>query len=631
MLVLYKKDGLLNHSNDLYRAAFYNVETRFLVSRDSDVLSLSNMYQTDQGNECIDGEPEEKLIEDRLRVNRKREELPVWDKTCIEDIEWIRKQIQELKIIYDSCVGIEEAISSYIVCVVKMLNGLVQIRSSQQHKYEREILFEPMKVFTDYFIKLTEDVLDKRVSIDAKNKLIQDIESAVCRVSDIYENALNRTANTDKQMFMSLPVNASLYELSPKLYSHYADIVREMRYLFDKENQYAIFLNPTLKRTLKEEILFRVRKEKGKVVVVDIPVGTMDHYDFLPLCLVHEIFHVLTSVERKRKKRAVMMWMVLSTQIESMIFQGIQFSDRREIDADMKFVLFQEWFPGSRDEINSLLKIREEDRSFYAVRINLEISRTIRMDLYQVESRAFKDMRMVAERLESKYKGAANSDGLSYLSLMESYEKLKKNIRIILSKNQIAYLVKKLTHLFKETYADVASLLVVPNLKQSYGPAFLKSIQFDMDEEELKKDEYRQLRQTLVEIVIRNDRKSIFDGNRLTAGALVEYRALKEQIVEKQSLNKMEAGGKKSDGKKGEKEENLSLQVKATHVIINEILFQSYLDYLFDCKSAIIQRLENFGEDDASHWESLKDKVLMGTKCGLIDLYQAYEKYQYSS
>ncbi len=591
MLVLYQPGGLLHHTNKDYKAAFHNIETRFL--RNTNGIDEYKVVEQESTKE--DGEKrEEKLKKEK-------------------DINWIKDRMQELKALYDICATSEEALSSYIVCMVKLLNGLIQIRSSDLHIYERMILFKPIETFTKYFIEQTKKAMSEKRTIQ-KIEIVQDIENAICRVSDIYENVVNGTANTDKQMFMSLPVNSSIYELSPRLYAHYSDLICEMSFLFDEKNQYAVFLNPTLQRVLKEEVLFETREERGKVVVVDIPVGMLDDYDYLPLWLIHELFHVLTSEERCRKKRAIMLVASVTSQIQYLLFEHVSFSTNLKVEMLFQNVLIQRWLSRTLEDFKGLEGLQEDSKEFYSLNISIRVGKCLQSDLYRVENRILKDLHIVAELVKQSAKDGTLSGIFEYQykyeDLVENAELIRKNLRTILSGNRIPYLIKKMMFLFKETYADVATQLVVPDFRESYPSAFAHAVQFHVEEEELNKDRYMFLRRKIVNKVLDTKKSDVIEKGVLNQVGETIYDEVRQELQ-----------SKRANGVNFVKSENSSLQEIPEYAIVNRTVIQSCLEYLYDCKELLSNRIEELQKVDSKHLHRLKEKAMIGKNCGIIDIY----------
>lgn len=106
-------------------------------------------------------------------------------------------------------------------------------------------------------------------------------------MASIYENVINGASNADKRMFMAMPINSTLYNVFPKLYAFYETIVGELTKLYsskiseEQQGEYAFLLNPTIRNQLYTDILFRRRKDSGKVVIINMPVQFLEKGDDL--------------------------------------------------------------------------------------------------------------------------------------------------------------------------------------------------------------------------------------------------------------------------------------------------------------------------------------------------------------
>lgn len=363
ILPLYAENGLLAHGNkELYRNAFYNIESRFLVPYEDDIAEKTSEYSPDYTGT---------------------------GKESDTAIDWIYDRIKELK---EMCAKEEyrqeEALVSYMICMVKLLNGLVQAAASDFHRYERRILVKPIKLFLNHFIEAVKNVAALQPeTLQEKDEMLDGIEHAVCRVSDIYENVLNATANSDKQMFLSFPVNSSIYEISPKLYAFYADLIDNLTKLFDSGGQYAFLLNSTLKRTLQEEVLFENREEHGKVVVIDIPVRMMEDTGYLSMAMIHEVFHVLTADQRNRRYRAVKLMPCLYIQLDGRIFEGVRFHEDDSIDRKLRDRLLSDWLSEADNAFGRLCQTEDEyGKRFYGKNISAELCLLLEQGLLKVEN-----------------------------------------------------------------------------------------------------------------------------------------------------------------------------------------------------------------------------------------------------
>ncbi len=192
------------------------------------------------------------------------------------DNGWIEENIKALKCLYQKCRE-EQAISSYIISVIRLLNGMAQIGQGGFHRYERIILGNAVRMFSEHFQEQVKRALSCEYEFRKKSDIIFDIEEAVILMAQVYKNIVDSTANADKRMFMSLAVDTTLYEFSPKLCGLYACMLEKLVQLYDVsatgQQNYAFLIHPTLENNIKAKVLFSKRENSGKVCVVCIPDG----------------------------------------------------------------------------------------------------------------------------------------------------------------------------------------------------------------------------------------------------------------------------------------------------------------------------------------------------------------------
>lgn len=654
ILPLYADRKLLNHGNKDYSDAFYNVETKFLLPSGTNLTEETEsglrseqdqmgcvLLRKDHNAEFGDngtGKRNAAAKDDETGNNNalakhsetgNREELFMENKADSfgvpdEDACWIYKDLDVLRKIYqDAEYKNEKALLSYISCMIRLLNSLVQIATSDFHRYERKILLNPMRIFMKYFIDEVRIIKEtEETRLERKIEVLQNVEDAVCAVTDIYENVLNGTANTDKQMFLALPLNSSIYELSPKLYAYYSDIMSDILNIFDQEHQYAFFLNPTLKRTLQEEVLFEEREEKGKVVIIDIPVRMMDDVEYLPLYMIHEMFHVLTSEERNRKLRAARLFACLVSQIEEGLFAEVEFLNA-DTDRKMKKDLFQSWFGQSTKKIKTLYRNEDENsKRFYGKNITRILNEETKRDLLFAEKHAAKDVinLVVAKKEEYKIRiNELNAFDDAYNTLMKQAEVIRDNVHYMLYNGYINYCSGKLMFLFKESYADVVMLLITEYSYDRYKSAFARSAQFRMDEKRFRDDNYFIVRKTIVNLVINFERKNILLEGKLTNAGMNAYREMIREIrnagLTAENNNIGLTGSLRSydtDYVYDALGENDG-QINGRYVIISPGIFFCLLDYLFTCKEDINSTIEKLNEQEKKSWDRLKLKLCQKT------------------
>lgn len=421
---------------------------------------------------------------------------------------WIQDNIKSLQVIIKKVDG-EETLKSYIVALIRLLNGLMQIEKTFFHQYEKKILVEPMKLFCTYF---QEQVIRAVDECEPGNKVsyINDLEEALCVVAGIYENVINGTANADKQMFMSTPINSSLYEISPKLYSWYGEIIKEVVSLYDEEEpRYAFLLNPTLKNSLSAQTLFNERKTSGKVVVINMPVRKLDDISDMPLYIMHEMFHVLTKRQRNRRKRAYYLSFLLINQIGIHILDNTSFSDDAEKNKKIKIYLFDKFFLDVQKKLKAKFDEKgSEDRFFYSISIKAYLERAILKKMIDIsESIESLILNNVYENYfnDEEYISDFHEFDKDIANLMNQVNIIKRNISNMRYYNTISYILDRLLFFFREIYADLICLWTSGYEIQKYQEAFKKTVNFNIVERQMQDDDSHKIRQSIIKSVFEDE------------------------------------------------------------------------------------------------------------------------------
>lgn len=421
------------------------------------------------------------------------------------DRQEILKQFEILKKLADVAKD-EDILRSYIVCMMRLLNGLSQIQVSSFYRYENIILSIPMKIFCTYFIDAVKEALLEEDALE-KELDIRDIEENICALNDIYENVINGTANSDKQMFMSMPMNSSTYGISPKLYAAYEGLINMLVKIYDdeKQDEYAFLLNPTLKNMLYAETLFKRRKKSGKVVIIHMPVRMLEKTNQIPLYLIHEVFHVLTKQERKRKSRARYLLMAVLMQVGYCLFDGVSFCDNEKINKSWKTKLLDNWIDQVFEKYKKVNGRDELDRFFYSVNIKSYIIELANKMLREIELSLSTD---VGELIYKEYNNQKDADFNKYDKLtkgmIEQLEVIRNNIWRMDYYGLITAWTEELMFVFRESYADMACLITSKYSLKQYKKAFKESVRFRMSDVDLAQDGFYQIRQLLMEAVFEN-------------------------------------------------------------------------------------------------------------------------------
>ena len=516
--------------------------------------------------------------------------------------EWIQEEMNELRKLFARCKG-EDALMADIICVMRLLNGVSQLCKTEFHKYEKKILANPMKLFVRYFIEQVEEALEQ-TDVNEKGVEVADIEDAVCKMSDIYDSVTNYTTHTDRQIFMSLPMDTGLYEVSPKYYALYADLLDGLIEIFDSEDRkYAFVLYPTLLSTVQTELLFGRRRKSGKVIVISIPVRMLEDTAHIPIYLVHEAFHTLTKKERCRKFRAKFLLQNLLNQIGECLFEGVSFASNEGKICD---ILMRRWFADTRERFQELYESKSEgDLAYYGDEICRQLKEWVEIDLGKI------DISLEADFEESVWQSGiyqSVEDNFEQYSkvvdgLLEQISSIRDNVYFILRHDLTNYFLQKLLFLYRETYADISCLLTMEYKVEKYEEAFRKSIQFAMKDKDYMEDDYRIVRHVLVNCIIKSKEKPKVERVR--------------REIEDGMMSRREMGEQNEMIKKRGKSHGRVLKREIKRVIINDRLLVSYMSYLWQCRTKIEDALKR--ESARKEVERLRKEVraLMENNSGM--------------
>ena len=415
------------------------------------------------------------------------------------DNDWIGENIKALKHLYQNCRD-EQAISSYIISVIRLLNGMVQIGQGGFHRYERIILGNAVRMFTEHFQEQVKRAIDYGCEFREKNDIIFDIEEAVILMAQVYKNIVDSTANADKRMFMSLAVDTSLYEFSPKLCGLYACMLEKLVQLYDVsatgQQNYAFLIHPTLENNIKAKVLFSKRESSGKVCVVCIPVNILDQTDFVPVVALHEAFHVLTKRERGRRRRARMFIEVAVVGIKEKLFSGVILdSVDGEADRKLKKKWMETWFGEISKELQKCCdEGDDDDRCWYSENWLKVVYRKMVNGLLNAEKSLLQ---------EEFAKSFIQDRNVSFKECVTKYdEMLKRSVDIVKNLDSMivgGQLYDMLAHymmILKEAYADIACIITARLEPELYDLAFERSVQFKIKDS--FEDCSREMRRMLV-------------------------------------------------------------------------------------------------------------------------------------
>ena len=412
--------------------------------------------------------------------------------------QWIPEKLVKLKRLHSECGEQEIALSRYISCMIRMLNELAQMEYSEFHFYEKLILWDSLKIFTEHFIEQIE-IAKCELDVREKRELIDDIEDAVDRMTSVYKNVIDSTANSDRQMLSSIPIDTSIYELSPKICAFYSLILNKLVEMFEEDSgKYAFVLHPTLKNNTETKIMFERRKKSGKVVIIYISESIIEMFDVVSVFIVHEAFHVLTKKERMRKSRIKSFIELMLAGMKQLLFENIIFNNQEKENEKIVEELLKLFFFDCQEEALIWANKEEDSREFYSGNVKEWGNRYFRNCLKN------KPLEKLIRELIAE--GVVEKSYKQFKSNCEKEEQiigqLQSNVSNVLYENKTMSLAKQFVFIQREVYADIACILTLQLSSDEYQKAFEKSKQFRSDEKYY--DSTRMLRNYIVALSVAN-------------------------------------------------------------------------------------------------------------------------------
>lgn len=413
---------------------------------------------------------------------------------------WIEEQGKELVKIYNECGEKEESIlEAFSLYLFRILNGLAQMEGSDTYGYESQILGEAMRLFCIYYVEQVREALNQQPNDGKKNEIIKDLEDAISKISNVYKNVIDSTSNSDRQLFTNHAAETRIYDISPKLFAAYSMILETLVALFNQQNIYAFLLHPSLKSNVETVNLFDIREQMGKVVLIYIPENKIEKVWQIPFFLLHEAFHVLTKKERCRKERACRMEAHMLNGLSQRIFQNVSFDfidGDAEADEKIKNALMQRWFP-VRQWIEDLKKCEDDDRGFYSRNVIARICENWGRALRDIFAELGEDIRRAPEDADCQWKENP------YNALIQTEWEIQKNLVEILANNEVELYAWAYMQIYREAYADIASILTAGISPDIYEKAFQES-QIEPERDMPEKDVLREIRIYIVAQTIVN-------------------------------------------------------------------------------------------------------------------------------
>lgn len=398
----------------------------------------------------------------------------------------------------------EKSLFHLTASMMKILNNFQEISLSKLHQHESEMLENALRIFAKQCLGQI-DKASKEKEIEKKAELIEDIEDSVVKIFDVMRNVIEGTGGIDWQYIQKPSFSTSLYQVSPKYWSFYMKLIQEISSVFNtQEIEYAFVLQPTLKNCIETELLLEKKDTSGKVVVLYVPVYRAENVKYVSICLIHEIFHVLTKKERRRKERAAAFSSVAYLALKEIIFEGVVFDEQdMQRDYQLKELLFSRWMNEAILHIEELSKLPEDDKNFYSKILMREIGELFWEQLHKSKDSLSRDI--------FSMKGL---DGYEVLNDYEAFEKKCKeaeetakkiefNISSVVCQKKWIHTLKMIMEMFQECYSDILTLALIGIKGSLYENAFLESAFFAYSKEEYN-NANKQLRMMLVSGTLHN-------------------------------------------------------------------------------------------------------------------------------
>lgn len=496
--------------------------------------------------------------------------------------QWIEEYIRRLKSMYKLYKDREKALTTYIACMIRMLNGLAEMDHTQFHTYERQTLWRAMQLFTQYFFGQIEEA-ERSESVEEKKLIIDDIEDSVSKILRVYQNVVDGTANTDRQMLSGVSIDTNMYELSPKLCAFYSNFLEALVKMFGKDgSKYAFILHPTICSNTEMELLFKRRKKTGKIVIVYISESMIEELGVVPIYLLHEAFHVLTGAERNRKIRMECFVAQMMAGISQLLFCGVSFEGKEETKIKNELLMY--WFGTVVSEKEELKKC-QEDKLFYSKNIKQWIVKTVRNCLAAIDEDLSETLRRVFcnENKEQEYK--------EFETLYKKAEKIEKqikhNLTQLLYNNSIEEWADLLLLTYREAYSDIACILTLRLSAEMYKTAFLTSVYFDYSNKRYI-DRAQKIRAILVSetVAIYFPQKQSEEWKKYALDLRNELQSETKQPVGE--------GERKSEKKDESGQEKMARQLsgKCGMIGITHQMEREFSKYLNECAMSLQKRLD---------------------------------------
>lgn len=396
--------------------------------------------------------------------------------------ERMKKLCEGLRTLEIKCDN-EAALRSQIEYVINLYFEIRHMNAGVFHGYEKKIFEAALPIFMEHMISQIEVILEIQ---DLKNPgrvmdkraLIEDIQSAVGKMVEIYQSIAGSINNVEQPVFPVMHPNMYVFDASLKMLAQYSDLLNRASGLFE-QNTYAFLLYPFVSDIIKTEVLFKKREEKGKVVVVTFPEKLVNSPKVIPV-LFHEAFHVIERNMRERRLRAACYIECVVYALQFFLFREIRFSEDDNVDGRIKDNLMEKWFgdlaEGITREYNEL---PEDSRELYAQKIAEKIEGVFTRGLIDINDHMVNDM--ISQTALERQKGGNKRESLreyqdNARGLETKLALFKHNYFEILTNRLLKVFGSRYIYMFREGFADVASCLFLALTPQDYEDAFQLSV-----------------------------------------------------------------------------------------------------------------------------------------------------------
>lgn len=386
--------------------------------------------------------------------------------------EWIVVNLEKYKKIYDRFkVRNEKALASCAFSYIKILNSIVGMEYSQFHSYEKTMLWETMRLFSQQCIQQLEKA-EMCNDTTIKRELIEDIEKSIIKIFEVYRNIVDGTSEMNRQIIQNTSIDTSMFELSPKVSIYFAKMLEKLRRLIYDRNkiEYSFVLLPSLHSRIHAEVLLEKKESSGKVMVIYIPESAVDNFRLMTVSLIHEGFHILTKEQRNRKARARLFTECIKICLNENLFKNLPIEDT------IKERVSENWYQEMDAWMEELDKEPEDSKVFYGDRFRKSMGIKVYKCLQDL------NLQLQEEPLEIVRKSLDNRSYEEFQKKYNMISRMMKNVQLnlfyLVSGNRVSGMMEVLMEIFKETYADMACILTLEITPEIYQSAFRDSISF---------------------------------------------------------------------------------------------------------------------------------------------------------